>query len=178
MTTTAADCACSPHATAGHCRLPVPTGLPIPPSRCWTLHSPPRPAPEPCLHHRVGSRRPPISRSAPWPPPENSMTAGAAPSPSRRPRSVRNGHDFTERFPSIALLLNELPPKAAVLDGEVVAQRYRWGSELRQTARALDRAGHYHVAEARTDCARIVTPRSNGRDRTHLPLRQRAGCQA
>src|SRR5262245_23375122 len=81
MTTTAADCACSPHATAGHCRLPVPTGLPIPPSRCWTLHSPPRPAPEPCLHHRVGSRRPPISRSAPWPPPENSMTAGAAPAP-------------------------------------------------------------------------------------------------
>src|SRR5262245_47414215 len=81
MTTTAADCACSPHATAGHCRLPVPTGLPIPPSRSWTLHSPPRPAPEPCLHHRVGSRRPPISRSAPWPPPENSMTAGAAPAP-------------------------------------------------------------------------------------------------
>ena len=33
----------------------------------------------------------------------------------------RNGHDFTERFPSIALLLHELPEKAAVLDGEVVA---------------------------------------------------------
>jgi bifunctional non-homologous end joining protein LigD len=33
----------------------------------------------------------------------------------------RNGHDFTERFPSIAQLLQELPTKAAVLDGEVVA---------------------------------------------------------
>jgi len=33
----------------------------------------------------------------------------------------RNGHDFTERFPSVAQLLLELPVKAAVLDGEVVA---------------------------------------------------------
>jgi bifunctional non-homologous end joining protein LigD len=33
----------------------------------------------------------------------------------------RNGHDFTERFPSIAQLLRELPIKAAVIDGEVVA---------------------------------------------------------
>jgi bifunctional non-homologous end joining protein LigD len=33
----------------------------------------------------------------------------------------RNGHDFTERFPSIAQLLHELPAKAAVLDAEVVA---------------------------------------------------------
>jgi ATP-dependent DNA ligase len=33
----------------------------------------------------------------------------------------RNGHDFTDRFPFIAQLLQELPAKAAVLDGEVVA---------------------------------------------------------
>ena len=33
----------------------------------------------------------------------------------------RNVHDFTERFPSIAQLLHELPAKAAVLDGEIVA---------------------------------------------------------
>jgi bifunctional non-homologous end joining protein LigD len=33
----------------------------------------------------------------------------------------RNGHDFTERFPSVAQLLHEFPAKAAVLDGEVVA---------------------------------------------------------
>jgi bifunctional non-homologous end joining protein LigD len=33
----------------------------------------------------------------------------------------RNGHDFTERFPSIAQLLHELPAKSAALDGEVVA---------------------------------------------------------
>jgi bifunctional non-homologous end joining protein LigD len=33
----------------------------------------------------------------------------------------RNGYDFTERFASIAALLREMPTKAAVLDGEVVA---------------------------------------------------------
>jgi len=33
----------------------------------------------------------------------------------------RNVHDFTERFPSISQQLHELPAKAAVLDGEVVA---------------------------------------------------------
>jgi len=33
----------------------------------------------------------------------------------------RNGHNFTDRFPSVAQLLHELPAKAAVLDGEVVA---------------------------------------------------------
>jgi len=33
----------------------------------------------------------------------------------------RNGHDFTERFPSIAQVLHELPAKVAVLDREVVA---------------------------------------------------------
>jgi bifunctional non-homologous end joining protein LigD len=32
----------------------------------------------------------------------------------------RNGHDFTERFASIAKLLRELPAKTAVLDGEIV----------------------------------------------------------
>jgi hypothetical protein len=72
MTATAANCACSPHATASHCRSPVPTALLIPRSPCWTLHSPIRPAPQPGLDHRV-------SRSAPRPPSENSMTARAAP---------------------------------------------------------------------------------------------------
>ena len=33
----------------------------------------------------------------------------------------RNGHNFTDRFPSLAQLLQELPAKTAVLDGEVVA---------------------------------------------------------
>jgi len=33
----------------------------------------------------------------------------------------RNGHDFSGRFPSIVQELRELPAKAAVLDGEVVA---------------------------------------------------------
>jgi bifunctional non-homologous end joining protein LigD len=59
----------------------------------------------------------------------------------------RNGHDFTECFPSIAQLLHELPAKAAVLDGEVVASDADGASELRQTAcagpgRALSTFGH------------------------------------
>jgi hypothetical protein len=33
----------------------------------------------------------------------------------------RNGYDFTERFPFIAQQLRELPARAAVLDGQVVA---------------------------------------------------------
>jgi hypothetical protein len=33
----------------------------------------------------------------------------------------RNGHHFTDRFASIAALLREMPVKAAVLNGEVVA---------------------------------------------------------
>jgi ATP dependent DNA ligase domain len=33
----------------------------------------------------------------------------------------RNGHDFTERFATIAQELRELPAKTAVLDGEIVA---------------------------------------------------------
>jgi bifunctional non-homologous end joining protein LigD len=33
----------------------------------------------------------------------------------------RYGHDFTDRFPSIAQLLRELPANTAVLDGKVVA---------------------------------------------------------
>lgn len=33
----------------------------------------------------------------------------------------RNGHDFRERFPSIVQELRELPARAAVLDGEIVA---------------------------------------------------------
>jgi bifunctional non-homologous end joining protein LigD len=53
----------------------------------------------------------------------------------------RNGHDFTDRFPSIAQLLRELPAKTAVLDGEVVASDADGPSELRQAARAFDQAG-------------------------------------
>ena len=34
----------------------------------------------------------------------------------------RNGHDFSERFPTIAQELRELPAKTAVLDGEIVAR--------------------------------------------------------
>jgi ATP-dependent DNA ligase len=50
-----------------------------------------------------------------------------------------NGQDFTERFPSIAQLLHELPAKAAVLDGEVVTSDADT-PELRQASRAVDQA--------------------------------------
>jgi len=48
----------------------------------------------------------------------------------------RNGHDFTDRFPSIAQLLRELSSSSARRRGR--GQRCRRSSELRQTARALD----------------------------------------
>jgi hypothetical protein len=53
----------------------------------------------------------------------------------------RNGHDFTERFASIAALLREMSAKAAVLVGEVV--RCQRSSELRPASRAVDKAGRY-----------------------------------
>ena len=61
----------------------------------------------------------------------------------------RNGHDFTERFPPIAQLLHELPAKATVLDGEVVAS----DKDGRQAACALDQAGHYPALGVRCTCA-------------------------
>ena len=60
----------------------------------------------------------------------------------------RNGHDFTDRFPSIAQLLHELPAKAAVLDGEVVLASNADGSpnfarlHVRWAGRALSTCGH------------------------------------
>jgi len=63
----------------------------------------------------------------------------------------RNGHDFTERFPTIAQLLHELPAKVAVLDGEVVASDAD-ATKLRQAACALDKAAHYPPVGLRPAC--------------------------
>src|SRR5262245_56008908 len=61
----------------------------------------------------------------------------------------RNGHDFTDRFPSIAQLLHELPAKAAVLDGEVVASDADGRPNFRQAACALEPAGHNSAIDVR-----------------------------
>jgi ATP-dependent DNA ligase len=50
----------------------------------------------------------------------------------------RNGHHFTERFPSI----DEFPAKAPVLDAEVVASDPDGRPEFLSAARALDEAEH------------------------------------
>jgi len=81
----------------------------------------------------------------------------------------RNGHDFTERFPSIAQLLHELPAKAAVLDGEVVAS---------------DADGHPNFARLHVRWTRPGTIHLwafdllafNGRDLRLQPLVKRQAC--
>jgi len=54
----------------------------------------------------------------------------------------RNGHDFTESFPSVAQQLRKLPAKSPVLEGEVVASDADGQSECQATC-AVDQAGHY-----------------------------------
>jgi len=54
----------------------------------------------------------------------------------------RNGHDFTERFLSIAQVLHELPAKRGSTRWRGRSQRCRRPAELRQAARALDKAEH------------------------------------
>ena len=65
---------------------------------------------------------------------------------SRVVLSSRNGRDFTERFASIAALLREVPAKAAVLDGEVVASEKHPGTADRRSTAPLADAKHYGAA--------------------------------
>jgi bifunctional non-homologous end joining protein LigD len=81
----------------------------------------------------------------------------------------RNGHNFTDRFPSVAQLLHELPAKAAVLDGEVVAS---------------DANGHPNFARLHVRWTRPGTIHLwafdllafNGRDLRLQPLMKRQAC--
>src|SRR5262249_32947463 len=78
----------------------------------------------------------------------------------------RKGHDFTERFPSIAQLLQELPAKAAVLDGEVVASN----------ADGSPNFARLHVRWARPGAIRLWAfdlLAFNGRDLRPQPLMKR-----
>src|SRR5215510_3133557 len=81
----------------------------------------------------------------------------------------RNGHDFTERFPSVAQLLHELPAKAAVLDGEVVAS----------DADGRPNFGWLHVRWTRPGAIHLWAfdlLALNGRDLRLQPLVKRQAC--
>jgi len=67
----------------------------------------------------------------------------------------RNGHDFTERFPSIAQLLHELPAKAAVLDGEVVAGNADGCPNFARLHVRWGQAGHYPPMGIRPICIQL-----------------------
>jgi bifunctional non-homologous end joining protein LigD len=47
----------------------------------------------------------------------------------------KNGHHFTDRFPTIAYALRDLPAKAAVIDAELVPLRLVLGPALLQAIR-------------------------------------------
>jgi bifunctional non-homologous end joining protein LigD len=57
----------------------------------------------------------------------------------------RNGHGFTDRFATIAMLLRELPVKAAVLDGEIVASNRAGAPDFRKLHRRSAEACELHL---------------------------------
>jgi bifunctional non-homologous end joining protein LigD len=78
----------------------------------------------------------------------------------------RNGHDFTQRFHPIALMLAELPAKSAVLDGELVASDARGLPDF--TALHRHRVAGSDMMLWLFDLLAI-----NGRDMRELPLHKR-----
>jgi bifunctional non-homologous end joining protein LigD len=81
----------------------------------------------------------------------------------------RNGHDFTERFPSIAELMHELPAKAAVLDGEVVASDADGRPNFARLHVRFTRPGAIHLWA-------FDLLAFNGRDLRSQPLVKRQAC--
>jgi len=79
----------------------------------------------------------------------------------------RNGHDFTDRFPSIGRLLHELPAKAAVLDGEIVANDALGRPDFIRLQMRWPGAVHLWAFEPLA---------FNGRDLRPQPLVKRQGC--
>jgi bifunctional non-homologous end joining protein LigD len=57
----------------------------------------------------------------------------------------RNGHGFTDRFATIALLLRELPARTAVLDGEIVANDRAGAPDFRKLHRRSAEPGELHL---------------------------------
>jgi bifunctional non-homologous end joining protein LigD len=60
-----------------------------------------------------------------------------------------NGHDFSDRFPSIA---HDLPAKAAVLDGEVLASDAGGRPNFARLHVRWTRPGHYPPMGVRSIC--------------------------
>jgi len=81
----------------------------------------------------------------------------------------RNGHDFTDRFPSIAQLLHELPAEAAVLDGEVVASDADGRPNFARLHVHWTRPGTIHLWA-------FDLLAFNGRDLRPQPLAKRQAC--
>jgi bifunctional non-homologous end joining protein LigD len=57
----------------------------------------------------------------------------------------RNGHGFTDRFATIAILLRDLPAKTAVLDGEIVANNRAGAPDFRKLHRRSAEATELHL---------------------------------
>jgi bifunctional non-homologous end joining protein LigD len=81
----------------------------------------------------------------------------------------RNGHDFTDRFPSIAQLLHELPVKTAVIDGEVVASDADGRPNFARLHARWTRPGTIHLWA-------FDLLAFNGRDLRLQPLVKRQAC--
>ena len=81
----------------------------------------------------------------------------------------RNGHDFTERFASIAQVLHELAAKMAVLDGEVVASDADGRPNFARLHVRWTRPGTIHLWA-------FDLLAFNGRDLRLQPLMKRRAC--
>ena len=58
----------------------------------------------------------------------------------------RNGHDWTARFPAIAVAVSALAVRSAVIDGEAVILDERGRSSLAELQADLDRLMRNHAA--------------------------------
>ena len=80
---------------------------------------------------------------------------------------TRNGHDWTDRYPSIVLAAGDLPCKSAILDGEAVVQGAKGVSDFGALAFAMRWRPHTVIFYA-FDLMHL-----NGRDLRHEPLSER-----
>ena len=80
---------------------------------------------------------------------------------------TRNGHDWTDRYPSIVLAAGDLPCKSAILDGEAVVQGANGVSDFGALAFAMRWRPHTVILYA-FDLMHL-----NGRDLRQEPLSER-----
>ena len=85
---------------------------------------------------------------------------------------TRGGHDWTDRFPTIASAARELDVDAAILDGEAVVLDERGASDFGALQKALGgRGGKRHAEEARLYAFDLLY--LNGHDLRAMPLSDR-----